>query len=98
MDDNKKEGLMTTAQDAVVDTAKASWEGVKDAVETATTAVSEVLPGRTKKRSTRRRKPKSASAAAKRKTSTGRKTQRAKSASAGRVQPRSEPRPVGAAP
>jgi hypothetical protein len=29
MDDDKKEGVMTTAQEAVVDTAKAGWEGVK---------------------------------------------------------------------
>lgn len=83
MDDNKKEGLISTAQDAVVDTAKAGWEGVKDAVATATTAVSEVLPGRTRRPSTTRRKAKS-SAAAKKKTSSGRKTQRAKSASTSR--------------
>ena len=74
MGDDKREGLITTTQDAIVDTAKAGWGGVKDVVEATTNAVSEVLP--TRKRTTPRKKS-GASAKGTKKASTGRKPQRA---------------------
>ena len=86
MDDDKKEGLITTAQDAVVDTAKAGWEGVKAGVETVTSAVTEALPGRKTKRSTRTgRKAQSPSAVrATKKKRTGSKPARRTKAASGR--------------
>ena len=43
--DDKKEGIISTAQDAVVGTAKAGWEGAKDLAETATNAVTDAVSG-----------------------------------------------------
>jgi len=60
--DDKKEGIISTAQDAVVGTAKAGWEGAKDLAETATNAVTDAVSGVTKKRPARRKKAKMAAA------------------------------------
>jgi hypothetical protein len=62
---------MTAAKDAVADTAKAGSEEVKEVVATATEAVAEIVPGRTKRRrSTPRRKARStAGKSSKRKSS-----------------------------
>ena len=51
--DDKKEGIISTAQDAVVGTAKAGWEGAKDL---------DAVSGVTKKRPARRKKAKMAAA------------------------------------
>ena len=60
--DDKKEGIISTAQDAVVGTAKAGWEGAKDLAETATNAVTDAVSGVAKKRPARRKKAKTAAA------------------------------------
>ena len=60
--DDKKEGIISTAQDAVVGTVKAGWEGAKDLAETATNAVTDAVSGVAKKRPARRKKAKMAAA------------------------------------
>jgi len=60
--DDKKEGIISTAQDAIVGTAKAGWEGAKDLAETATNAVTDAVSGVAKKRPARRKKAKTAAA------------------------------------
>jgi hypothetical protein len=60
--DDKKEGIISTAQDAVVGTVKAGWEGAKDLAETATSAVTDAVAGVAKKRPARRKKAKTAAA------------------------------------
>jgi hypothetical protein len=61
--DDKKEGVITTAQNAIVDTAKEGWEGAKELAETAGDAVSGAVAGLTQKRG-RRASPKSKSPSA----------------------------------
>ena len=60
--DDKKEGIISPAQDAVVGTAKAGWEGAKDLAEIATGAVTDAVSGVAKKRPARRKKAKMAAA------------------------------------
>jgi hypothetical protein len=64
MDDkDKKEGIITTAQDTLVDTAKAGWEGAQELAGTATSIVTDAVSGLTHKRPRKtRRKAKTASA------------------------------------